>query len=61
MSSNERDTVVTPPKEEKPSSGGGASKWLRPRMEWLLVFVPIAVVLEFTHGAAHRDLRRPRL
>ncbi|MDQ3956065.1 MAG: calcium/proton exchanger [Actinomycetota bacterium] len=24
---------------------------LRPRLEWLLVFVPAAIVLEFTHGA----------
>lgn len=23
---------------------------LKPRIEWLLIFVPIAVVLEFTHG-----------
>jgi Ca2+:H+ antiporter len=28
-----------------------ASKWARPRMEWLLVFVLVAAVLEFSHGA----------
>ena len=28
-----------------------ATKWLRPRMEWLLVFVLVAAVLEFSHGA----------
>ena len=24
--------------------------WAKPRMEWLLVFVPVAIVLELTHG-----------
>ena len=47
MSSTEADRT-----SHEPSPGGDHSKWLKPRMDWLLVFVPIAIVLEFTHGAA---------
>jgi Ca2+:H+ antiporter len=47
MSSQDQETKVT-----KDPTCNNPSQWLKPRMEWLLVFVPVAVVLEFTHGAA---------
>jgi Ca2+:H+ antiporter len=32
------------------TAGTGTRKWLRPSLDWLLVFVPIAIVLRFVPG-----------
>jgi Ca2+:H+ antiporter len=47
--------TTTPPLEPQPTKGKvvSASKsrnWLKPRVDWLLIFVPIAMVLRFVPG-----------
>jgi len=32
------------------TAGAGARKWLRPSLDWLLVFVPVAIALRFVPG-----------
>jgi Ca2+:H+ antiporter len=47
--------TTTPPLEPQPTNGkvvGGSRsrKWLKPSLDWLLIFVPIAIVLRFVPG-----------
>lgn len=47
--------TTTPPLEPQPTKGKAVSgsrsrNWLKPRLDWLLIFVPIAIVLRFVPG-----------
>lgn len=52
MSTSEPGATVRSESPKEPPKKEGLSAWTRPRMEWLLIFVFVAAVLEFSHGAA---------